>query len=51
MVGGQRMTRVWKRLEHMTRGGLLSEAPELIRDIGEDFADLRSALTSEMNEG
>ncbi len=47
MVGGQRMTAVCKRLERMTRRGVLGEAPELITRIGEHFADLRSALTAE----
>ena len=51
MVGGQRMTEVCKRLEHLTRSGILAEAPELIARIGEHFADLRSALTPETREG
>ncbi len=47
MVGGQRMTEVCKRLEHLTRRGALAEAPELIKRIGEHFADLHSALAAE----
>ncbi len=50
MVGGQRMTKVCKRLEHLTREGALTEAPGLIARIGQHYADLRSELVLQVSD-